>query len=239
MSRNRPVSLDFHVIADGSTALDQENFVGQGSGSIVPVAPDASLFFADSLFAEALEMAALDQETADGMLNSVPVADEGEHVDAAAAEPNGGGGMPNDWDLATGLADYSLQATGLSEWHIFTMDGTLLTANDMPRFGSGDHDAFFRGPDFFPSAGSAHEFPAAGGLIFLDLESYARPSSPGGGGSKKNGGGGGGDSGDSGGSNAVSEFLSGPDGGYNILIDFKGSWTVLLQDAFCRRRRRS
>ena len=232
MSRSRPVSLDHHLIADGGDALDRENPVAQGSGPAIPVAQDAWLLSADTLFGEAMDMAALDQEMADSLLDIVPVADngDGEIVDTASAAPTGGGGWSDGWDMETGLADFSLQATGqatgLPEGQIFTMDGTLLTADDTPRFGGGDHHAFDWGLEFFPSAGSGHEFSSASDLIFLDLESYARGGNPG---NSGKGGGGGGDSTDP---NVLSEYLSGPDGGYNILIDFEGSWTALLQDAF-------
>ncbi len=69
-------------------------------------------------------------------------------------------------------------------------------------------------------------------MIFLDLGSYARPSSPGGGngGGKKNKDSS--DSGDTSDPGVMSEYLSGPDGGYNIEIDFKGTWTAALQSAF-------
>ena len=72
--------------------------------------------------------------------------------------------------------------------------------------------------------------PADSDLIFLDFEASGKGGVPGGNG---NGGGGkdkgGGDGGDSG---VVSTYVSGPEGGYNIEINFKGSWTADLQTAF-------
>ncbi len=73
-------------------------------------------------------------------------------------------------------------------------------------------------------------------LLFLDFTPFAKPENPGNG----NGGGKGGGGKDDGGGdpNAVAEYLSGTadpsDDGfeYNILVDFKGSWSVDLQDAF-------
>src|SRR6266446_1315845 len=55
---------------------------------------------------------------------------------------------------------------------------------------------------------------AFGDLIFLDHDSFAR-GGPGGGG----GGGGGGGS-------SIPDYISGPAGGYNIDVAFKGTWTA-------------
>ena len=224
MSRIRPVSLDHHFIADSGDALARENPVAQGNGPDFPIVPDASLVSEYALSAGSVEMAALNGEMADSLLDIDPVADDGEVIETASAAPNGGGGGTDGWNLEFGSADFSLQATGLLDWHSLTTDEVLRAADGMPRFSSDGHDAFLLVSDFVPSAGSGQEFSSAGDLMFLDLESYARPSSPGGGGGNDKKGGG-----DSG---VVSEYLSGPDGGYNILVDFEGSWTSLLQDAF-------
>ncbi len=231
MSRARPVSLDYHLIADGDV-LDREPPVAQDSGPDIPVAPVASLASADALFDEAVDMAVLDQEVADSLLNIVPVAEDGEFLDAASVATAGGSAGSDGWDLEFGLSGLSLQATGLPEWHVLMTGGTLLTADTTPRIGSGDHGAFSSSLDFGPSAGSGHQSSSAGDLIFLDLGSYARPSSPGGGngGGKKNKDSS--DSGDTSDPGVMSEYLSGPDGGYNIEIDFKGTWTATLQTAF-------
>ena len=71
--------------------------------------------------------------------------------------------------------------------------------------------------------------PADSDLIFLDFEVSGKGGVPGGngGGGGKDKGGGGGD-GDSG---VVSKYVSGDEGGYNIEINFKGSWTADLQTA--------
>ena len=186
-----------------------------------------------------MNLAALDQETADDLLNVVPVAEEGEFLDAASVAAAGGGAGSDGWNLETGLADLSLQATGLPEWHVLTTDGTILTAEYNPRIGSGDYDAFDWGLDFAPSTESGQQSSSAGDLIFLDLGSYARPESPGGGnGGGGNGGNNGNVSGDDGETSdpgVMSEYTSGPADakvGYNIEIDFLGSWTVDLQQAF-------
>jgi len=223
MSRIRPVSLDHHLIADGN-ALDQEPPVAPVVGPDIPVALDASLAPADAVFDGAVDMAALDQATADSLLNIVPVAEDGEFLDTASAAATGGGAGSDGWDLEAGLA-------GWPEWHLLTTDGTLLTAQYTPRIADGDHGAFDWGLDLAPGPG--HQSFSAGDLIFLDFESYARPSSPGGGKGNKDKG-----SEDSGSTNdpsdpvVMSEYLSGPDGGYNIEIDFKGTWTVALQQDF-------
>jgi hypothetical protein len=218
MSKPRPVSQDYHLIADGGDALDREIPVAEAIGPEIPVAPDASLATAGAIFDKAVDMAALDQEIADDLLNVVPVAEGGEYLDAELAGPAGGGASSDGWNLEAGLA-------GLPEWHTLLADGTVLTAQYTPRLG--DHDAFDWSPDFASSAGLSHG--SSGDLIFLDLESYARPENPGPG----NGNGGGGGGGDEGGDPGVlSEYLSGPAGGYNIEIDFKGSWTVDLQQDF-------
>ncbi len=73
--------------------------------------------------------------------------------------------------------------------------------------------------------------PADSDLIFLDLQFSAKGGIPGGNGGGGNGGGGKG-GGDKGGDDGVlSTYTSGPDGGYNIEINFKGSWTADLQTA--------
>jgi hypothetical protein len=117
----------------------------------------------------------------------------------------------------------------LPEWHVLTTDGTILTANTTPRIGNGDHDAHDWGLDFAASTGSGHG--SSGDLIFLDLGSYARPESPGGGNGNGNGNGGGGGDGTVN-PDVLSEYLSGDPGAYNILVDFKGTWTFDLQQAF-------
>ncbi|MEE8140340.1 MAG: leishmanolysin-related zinc metalloendopeptidase [Alphaproteobacteria bacterium] len=213
------------MIADGGDALDREIPVTQVIAPDLPVALDASLASADALFDGAVDLAALDQETADSLLNIVPVAEGGEFLDAAV--PTGGGASSDGWNLEAGPA-------GLPEWHILTTDGTLLTADYTPRMESGDHNASDWGLDYAPGTGTGHQFSSAGDLIFLDFESYVRPEKPGGGSGKKDKDGNGDpiDPSDPSDPGVMSEYLSGPDGGYNILIDFKGTWTVDLQQAF-------
>ena len=70
--------------------------------------------------------------------------------------------------------------------------------------------------------------PSGSDLIFLDFEVSAKGGIPGG-----NGGGGGGkDKGGGGDPTVLSTYTSGDAGGYNIEINFKGSWTSDLQAAF-------
>ena len=86
------------------------------------------------------------------------------------------------------------------------------------------------------------------GVTELDYVPLAKPDNPGGGGGKGGGGNGGGkgggkpdkggdggDGGDGGtdpGTGVVDSYTSGPDGGYNVQIDFLGTWTEALQQAF-------
>ncbi|MCH6591106.1 MAG: hypothetical protein IH806_11485, partial [Proteobacteria bacterium] len=73
--------------------------------------------------------------------------------------------------------------------------------------------------------------PADSDLIFLDFEVSGKGGVPGGNGGGGNGGGGKG-GGDKGGDDGVlSKYVSGDEGGYNIEINFKGSWTADLQTA--------
>lgn len=87
--------------------------------------------------------------------------------------------------------------------------------------------------------------PSNPDVIALDYEPLVKPDNPGGGnGGGKGGGGGGGkgggkpdkggDGGDGGdpGTGVLDTYTSGPDGGYNIHIDFLGTWTEALQAAF-------
>ena len=76
---------------------------------------------------------------------------------------------------------------------------------------------------FVQAAAADDGLPSANDLIFLDLASDAK------GGVKGKPSDGGSDGGDTG---ALSEYISGEAGAYNIEIDFKGSWTVELQQAF-------
>ena len=78
---------------------------------------------------------------------------------------------------------------------------------------------------FVQAAAADDKLPAASDLIFLDLASDAK----GGNGKGKPSDGGTDSGGDTG---ALSEYISGEAGAYNIEIDFKGSWTVELQQAF-------
>ncbi|MEH6633127.1 MAG: leishmanolysin-related zinc metalloendopeptidase [Halopseudomonas aestusnigri] len=82
---------------------------------------------------------------------------------------------------------------------------------------------------------SSEYYAASKDLIFLDDQPFAKPDNPGNG----NGNGGGNDGGDNGTGDPtiLGEYLSGDDSiqdsqEFNILIDFKGSWTESLQDAF-------
>lgn len=86
-----------------------------------------------------------------------------------------------------------------------------------------------------PSAdGPAGTLLTAPDLIFLDTQPYARGGNAKGGGGGGKGGGKGGGGNDSGGgeTTVLSKYMSGDVGGYNIEIDFKGTWTTDLQRAF-------
>lgn len=85
-------------------------------------------------------------------------------------------------------------------------------------------DAISSAAESGPGAGGA---PADSDLIFLDFEVSGKGGVPGGNGGGKGGGGGGGDD-----PNVLSKYVSGDEGGYNIEINFKGSWTYDLQQAF-------
>ena len=70
--------------------------------------------------------------------------------------------------------------------------------------------------------------PADNDLIFLDFGASGKGGVPGGNGGGGKGGKGGGNEDP----NVLSEYISGDLGGFNIEIDFKGSWTSDLQTAF-------
>ena len=82
-------------------------------------------------------------------------------------------------------------------------------------------DAISSAAESGPGAGGA---PADSDLIFLDFGVSGKGGVPNGG----KGNGGGGDDGDP---NVLSTYTSGDEGGYNIEINFKGSWTADLQTA--------
>ncbi|MEJ2122488.1 MAG: leishmanolysin-related zinc metalloendopeptidase [Alphaproteobacteria bacterium] len=69
-------------------------------------------------------------------------------------------------------------------------------------------------------------------VIVLDTYQFAKGGNAPAGNGNGGGGGGNGGGGGSGDPNAVSSYTSGAEGGYNIQIDFKGTWTADLQDAF-------
>ena len=77
------------------------------------------------------------------------------------------------------------------------------------------------------SGPGANGAPADSDLIFLDFGYSAKGGVPGG-----NGGGGGGKDKGGGDPTVLSKYVSGDEGGYNIEIIFKGSWTSDLQTAF-------
>ncbi len=163
--------------------------------------------------------------------DGAPAVIDGDIADAALAVRPDGGGESNvrylGEDFASGAWEqgWSLEATALSDW------GTLATHNkhlaaDLGRHFGGGNDASDGGAVFTASAGTGSQNSSGDDLIFVDIGSYARPA-------HANDGNRGGNSGGDDGSdpNVLSEYLSGPAGGYNILIDFKGSWTATLQDA--------
>ena len=84
-------------------------------------------------------------------------------------------------------------------------------------------DAISSAAESGPGAGGA---PADSDLIFLDFGVSGKGGVPGG-----NGGGGGKDKGGGDDANVLSKYVSGDEGGYNIEINFKGSWTADLQTA--------
>ena len=86
-------------------------------------------------------------------------------------------------------------------------------------------DAISSAAESGPGAGGA---PADSDLIFLDFGVSGKGGVPGGNGN----GGGGKDKGGGDDPNVLSKYVSGDEGGYNIEINFKGSWTYDLQQAF-------
>ncbi len=119
--------------------------------------------------------------------------------------------------------------------YVFGADGSLSNGN----FTADAEVSFLDGPSLAgasngSTAGSGNYgggLPAAQDLIFLGDTSFAKGGEKG-----KPGGGGGGGGSDGGGgeTGALSEYTSGGDSAtsYNIKIDFKGAWTVELQQAF-------
>jgi len=178
------------------------------------------------------------------------------------AEALGAGAFSEAWAEGTGTGDIPAsddngpQETGFSVAHptlsfeIQTpadADGTLGHGIEIADLGieTGPHsitglDHF----DDFASLAANFEAKAGGGhglgndLIFLDYESFAKGGNGGtkGGGGGTGGGGGGGGKGGKGGGTAdpgvIDSYVSGPDGGFNVEIQFSGTWTSSLQQAF-------
>ncbi|WP_419902004.1 leishmanolysin-related zinc metalloendopeptidase [Kiloniella sp.] len=113
--------------------------------------------------------------------------------------------------------------------------GTGTTLNLLPFFNNHETENTPYSDNTYTSPSEYHS--SSNDLIFLDNTPYAKPDNPGNGNGNGNGGGddGGGDGG--GDPTILDEYLSGDDGTpdsqeFNILIDFKGTWTESLQDAF-------
>ena len=169
---------------------------------------------------------------------------DAQHVEQAVITGPAGedGRGDSQWDAPQHSADTDIRTVPFSisdhtsfETQVFetpvpggSRGAELLTDDDAvarPEFESGFHLA---GPspyvvgDFSSAASSGNQ----GELIFLDFESSAK----GGGKGKPTDGG----NTDPGGSDptVLSGYTSGLEGGYNIEIDFKGTWTAELQQAF-------
>jgi hypothetical protein len=155
-------------------------------------------------------------------------------VDDAAPQEGGGLRYANDVELQAlaDIADLVIVSTPLEA---------------LPAAGAAEPESI-RGLQDFTSLSSTFDqaFLAPDtGVIALDYEPLAKPDNPGGGkGGGGNGGGkgggkpdkGGGDGGTDGGTDpgtgVLDSYTSGPDGGYNVQIDFLGTWTEALQSAF-------
>ena len=208
-----------------------------GLSSQMSVLPPTSLFDGDGgIIGDGLPLALLgfDDDSAgvvgpDNGLGALAAAGE----DLVPVDPNGA-------DDDAGVSGEIL----LSEEPLFVFDGPQLSQTGGPatRFVSDySHAAFdpaeairnsfwYDDASVAPVAAAGQAAPPGDGMLgaadltFIDFASYAKGG---------NGGGKGGDKGDGGGGDgALSSYVSGDPGGYNIEINFKNAWTVDLQAAF-------
>jgi hypothetical protein len=145
---------------------------------------------------------------------SLSLGDAGGDVTPAAP------GEPSPWDSA--FLGQDAAGTG-TQW---TFAGAPISA-------IASMDGLGIGPLEPPLAAGAPggEMAAAQNVIILDAPQFAKGGNAPDGNGNGNGGGGGGGRGDSD-PNVLSSYTSGGEGDYNIQIDFKGTWTADLQDAF-------
>lgn len=228
MPNPRPLSFDSRT-PDGAS---EHQMVANGDDSMVWAGAAALMDLPDeaSAAAEALSEAVPPANEA-----ASPATDSSEDSPETSANTGSHGSVSFEQsDAGTPDDDFSLAASSLPLWYLMGDDGILSPADlSFPFSIASAYDAFQWGGHFFPSAGSdlglgGSQFAPAADLILLDMTSYARPEKAGKGGGK----GGNKDSSDSNDPGALSDYLSGDPGDYNILIDFKGSWTSTLQDAF-------
>lgn len=226
MSKPRNIALDYHLIGDDDAVMD---WVAEGDSSVW-----------SSLSADVFDLLVDAEEPTDADLG---IAEDGEPFhDAVPALMTDAAGVHSaapveDFDTSLWAHDWSIEATPLFSWDTHAQaEGYFDVDFAVHMAGKDGQDAAEWRADFASDAGWANRDSSA--LMFLDAGSNARPENPGGGNGGGSGGGkgGGNGGGNGGGGNSdpgvLPEYLSGPEGGYNILIEFEGSWTTTLQDAF-------
>ncbi len=206
------------------------------------VALNAALFATEAVVAGSVEMVYADQQAAESLSNLVSVDADDDDLEAALVLATAGGGSLDSLVPGPESTNLSVHADGLPDWHIPTTDGAVLVVDYDLGLTAGDNGPLDWVENLSSNPGLGSQLASAGDLIFLDFDSYARPSDPGGGGGSGGGGGNGnkgGSGGNGGGSvdpNVISEYISGEIPGaespYNIEIDFQGAWTSTLQQAF-------
>ncbi len=186
------------------------------------------LLLIDDAFA-ADPLATLDAERV-----SVETADALSSEQAVGIEPSG---RNSHWDATQSDMDFHTAPFSIGDDTSLQMSvptesrgADLLTEGDVigrPEFDDGFH---LGGQSAFVVSHftSGAYFGSQGDLMFLDFDSYAKGGNGGGKGKPSDSGDPGSGGGDPG---VLSSYTSGPDGGYNIDIDFKGTWTAELQKA--------
>ncbi len=210
------------------------------------------LLIDDDVALEEMILAALEAVETDAATDTVTIEVRSETAAPAAAD-DAQAGAQDVADSTDGAEQPPLSSSGLryedADISAFGgVDGISIVSiplNPVPASGLLDDSEAIAGAPPAPLTTALEQTlpPSDPGVIALDYEPLAKPDNPGGGKGGGNGGGGNGggngggkgggkpDNGD-GGDGVLDTYTSGPDGGYNIQIDFLGTWTEPLQAAF-------
>ena len=208
----------------GPTGFDPDFFSNPDNLNVAETLNSATWFNAFATDGEA----GVPAVTVDSPLTGLSLPLDGEVLDVLFADDGDSGDGAENGDkpaplfeagISADAADFGIASADVFEPGHQAFTAIQISADDVNGFRVDELpiNAIPFAADGEPGAGDT---PADSGLIFLDFAADAR------------GGNGGGNGSGSEDPNVLSEYISGDLGGFNIEIDFKGSWTVDLQSAF-------